>query len=66
MAAAYVNNFSGSTITTLYGIDTGADRLVLIGGLNGSPSPNGGVVSNVGALGVDAAGLESLKRDGVI
>jgi hypothetical protein len=37
--------------TTLYGIDTTGDRLVLIGGPNGVPSPNGGVATPVGFLG---------------
>ncbi|HEX6582162.1 MAG TPA: DUF4394 domain-containing protein [Thermoleophilaceae bacterium] len=42
------------TQTTLYGIDVGADRLVVQGGINGSGpgGANGGSVANVGALGV--------------
>ena len=42
------------TLTTLYGIDVGADRLVTIGGVGGeSPGgPNGGVVSAAGTLAV--------------
>ncbi len=42
-AAAYTNNFNGSTMTTLYDIDVNNDTLYLQGGVNGSPSPNGGV-----------------------
>jgi len=40
--------------TTLYGIDVGSSRLVTVGGIDGtSPGgPNGGIVSNVGPLGV--------------
>jgi uncharacterized protein DUF4394 len=42
------------TLTTLYGIDVGADRLVVQGGVNGA-SPggaNGGTVTSIGLLGV--------------
>jgi hypothetical protein len=52
-AAAYTNNFAGTTTTTLYGIDSNTNSLVLQGGINGMPSPNGGVITQVGALGVD-------------
>lgn len=42
------------TLTTLYGIDVGADRLVVQGGINGAApgGPNGGTVSDIGPLGV--------------
>lgn len=50
---AYTNNFDGATLTTLYGIDAEGDELVRIGGVDGSPSPNGGVVTSIGPLGVD-------------
>jgi len=49
---AYDHNFENATDTTLYGIDNATDSLVTIGGINGVPSPNGGVVTVVGALGV--------------
>ena len=55
VASAYVNNFAGTTTTTLYGIDSAADTLVLQGGINQTPSPNGGVITAVGPLGVDTA-----------
>ncbi len=55
VASAYVNNFAGTTTTTLYGIDSAADTLVLQGGINSTPSPNGGVITAVGPLGVDTA-----------
>lgn len=57
VAAAYTNNISGSMMTTLYGIDATLDLLVRQGGLNGSPSPNTGLLATVGALGVDATAL---------
>ncbi|NJL21305.1 MAG: DUF4394 domain-containing protein, partial [Leptolyngbyaceae cyanobacterium SM1_3_5] len=51
-ASAYTNNFSGSTATTLFGIDTALDVLVQQGSSNGSPvSPNTGTLFTVGALG---------------
>ena len=52
---AYTNNTPGATTTTLYGIDSGVGvkALVTIGGPNGNPSPNGGLVSTVGPLGVN-------------
>lgn len=52
-AALYVNNFAGATVTTLFGIDTTQNTLVRIGGPDGNPSPNGGVVTAIGLLGVD-------------
>jgi hypothetical protein len=62
VAAAYTNNDQDpATATTLYGIDAGSDSLVLIGGQNGMPSPNGGMVTAVGPLGADTsdrAGLD--------
>jgi hypothetical protein len=53
VASAYTNNRAGATATTLYGIDSTSNQLVRQGGINGTPSPNGGVLTNVGALGVD-------------
>lgn len=41
--------------TTLYVIDPTTDQLATQGGIDSSPSPNGGVINPVGALGVDAA-----------
>jgi hypothetical protein len=57
VAAAYTDNFSGTTRTTLYVIDATLDTLALQGGPGGSPSPNGGRLFTVGALGVDATTL---------
>jgi len=51
---AYDNNHSGATAATLYGIDITHDQLVRIGGMDGNPSPNGGVVTPIGPLGLDA------------
>jgi hypothetical protein len=57
VAAAYDRNAAGTTATTLFGIDAGTDELVRIGGVDGSPSPNGGAVTAIGALGVDTSAL---------
>ncbi|HEX8200025.1 MAG TPA: DUF4394 domain-containing protein, partial [Isosphaeraceae bacterium] len=56
VAVAYTNNLAGATATTLYGIDSARDALVLHGSVGGSPtSPNAGVLTTVGPLGVDAS-----------
>jgi Ca2+-binding RTX toxin-like protein len=39
------------TLTTLFGIDLITDKLVRIGGVDGTPSPNGGEVTQLGDLG---------------
>ena len=49
---AYSNNFAGTPTTTLFGIDFARDVLVRIGGVDGSPSPNTGALTSIGALGV--------------
>jgi hypothetical protein len=50
-AAAYTNNFSGATTTTLYVIDSGTDILYI------QNPPNNGTLVAVGALGVDTTGV---------
>lgn len=50
-SAAYNNNVAGAAQTTLFGIDGFNAVLVRIGGVNGMPSPNGGVVTTIGPLG---------------
>jgi hypothetical protein len=49
---AYSNNASGAAVTTLYAIDTTSGQLSTIGGIDGVPSPNGGVVTHLGSLGL--------------
>lgn len=67
-SAAYTNSFSGSTITTLYDISTATDTLYLQGGLNGTPSPNGGTLTAVGLLNAgdvtNVIGFDTLSADG--
>lgn len=48
---AYTNNFAGTATTTLYDIDVSRSILALQGGLNGTPSPNGGALTVIGGLG---------------
>lgn len=58
VASAYTNDFPGSSVTTLYGVDANSDSLVLQGSLGGAPvSPNAGALFTVGALGVDTSEL---------
>ncbi len=52
---AYSNSVAGTTVTTLYGIDFNTDVLVRIGGVDGTPSPNGGALTTIGSLGVVTA-----------
>jgi Domain of unknown function (DUF4394)/Bacterial pre-peptidase C-terminal domain len=56
-ASAYTNNRAGATATTLFSIDSLSNQLVRQGGVNGGPAqagnPNAGVITSIGALGVD-------------
>lgn len=56
-AVAYDRNFQGTTQTSLFGIDSNLNALVTIGGVNGTPSPNGGALFTVGSLGVDPGAM---------
>jgi Domain of unknown function (DUF4394) len=55
VGAAYDRNFAGAKVTTLYGVDANRDQLVSVGGIDSSPSPNGGVVRPIGPLGVNTS-----------
>jgi hypothetical protein len=55
-AVAYTNPFAGATMTTLYALNQATNGLATIGGINGTPSPNGGAVIEVGPLGITFAG----------
>jgi hypothetical protein len=64
VGVAYSNNFPGATLTTLFGIDSAAGTLVMIGSPNGSPnSPNGGIVTTVGSLGLGTNLNEAIGFD---
>jgi hypothetical protein len=62
-AAAYTNNTASASVTTLFGIDATSDSLVRIGGVDGTPSPNGGVVTVIGPLGVNVGGAIGFDID---
>jgi hypothetical protein len=49
-AAAYDNNFAGTTSTNLYVIDYGSDKLYL------QNPPNSGTLREIGSLGIDVVG----------
>lgn len=49
VGSAYVNNFAGAQTTTLYGIDSNLDRLVI------QDPPNAGTLNTVGPLGVNTS-----------
>ena len=60
IAQAYDRNWNRQTIsapannaipTTLYAIDRDASQLAIQGGINGTPSPNGGVITDLAPLG---------------
>jgi hypothetical protein len=58
VGVAYTNNFAGATTTTLYGIDSELDVLVLQGSPGGTPvSPNTGQLRTVGSLDFDTGDL---------
>jgi hypothetical protein len=50
-AAAYINGYYGAAVTTLYGIDTSLDTLVL------QSPPNFGVLNTIGDLGIDVTAV---------
>lgn len=65
VAAAYDrNDVNAATPTTLFVIDAISDSLYLQGGVNGTPSPNGGVLTLIGALGVDIDGFAGFDISG--
>ncbi|HVK15107.1 MAG TPA: DUF4394 domain-containing protein [Gemmataceae bacterium] len=66
VAAAYDRNDNdGATPTTLFGIDSGFDVLVRQGGVDGTPSPNLGELTTIGALGVDVTNNVAFDIAGV-
>jgi hypothetical protein len=65
VSAAYDRNDNDTaTPTTLYGIDSAAGTLVLVGSINGTPnSPNTGITTTVGSLGLGTNLNEALGFD---
>lgn len=64
VACAYTPAAMGAA-TTLYVLDADSNRLFLQGGRDGVPSPNGGAMTPVGALGVDITNATSFDIDNV-
>jgi hypothetical protein len=65
VGSAYTNNIGGTAVTTLFGIDSNRDVLVMQGGPNGTPSPNGGVLTTIGSgLGFDSSDLVGFDISG--
>jgi hypothetical protein len=69
VGSAYTNDFSGTTVTTLFGIDSNRDVLVMQGGPDGTPSPNGGQLTTIGGglgfntsdeVGFDISGISGI------
>lgn len=59
-AVGYTSPFAGVSVTTLYGIDADRGTLVRQGGVNGDPSPNGGVLTTIGSLGLGTVAVAGL------
>ena len=55
-AAAYTNNFAGATTTALFDLDTTGDQLLL------QNPPNAGMLTVVGALGIDVTPTAALRH----
>jgi hypothetical protein len=65
VGSAYTNNVNGTAVTTLFGIDSNRDVLVRQGGPDGVPSPNGGVLTTIGAgLGFNTSDLVGFDISG--
>ncbi len=58
VGVAYTNNYAGAPRTTLFGIDSDLDALVMQGSADGAPvSPNTGQLFTIGKLNVDTTDL---------
>jgi hypothetical protein len=65
-AAAYNQNSSGTTTSTIFGFDSTANTLVRMGSVNGSPtSPNSGNLFTIGSVGIDITDTLGFDISGV-
>ena len=64
-AVAYTNSGASTAggLTTLFGIDATADNLVRQGGVDGTPSPNGGLLTTIGPFGATINGQANVGFD---
>lgn len=60
---AYDRNQAGATLTTLFAINRSGSQLARQGGVDGVPSPNAGVITNIGALGFTIGGAADAGFD---
>lgn len=63
VALAYDRSVAGATATTAFGLTSGGDRLVRLGGVDGTPSANSGLLFDIGPLGVDISPNSGLDID---
>ena len=63
IAEAYDRNQAGATATTLYAIDRNDSQLSIQGGINGTPSPNGGVITDLAPLGFNLSAASDAGFD---
>ena len=56
VAVAYDRNKVGGTVTTLFAINRIGSQLARQGGVDGTPSPNAGTITNIGPLGLTIGG----------
>ncbi|MET0287906.1 MAG: DUF4394 domain-containing protein [Polyangiales bacterium] len=61
--AAYTNNFAGASATTLFVIDALNGRLLRQGGVDGAPSPNAGVLTEIGTTGAGVTSTTGANFD---
>ena len=64
-AVAYTNSGASTMggLTTLYGVDANNDSLVRQGGVGGTPSPNGGLLTAIGPFGATVNSIPNLGFD---
>jgi hypothetical protein len=53
VGVAYDRNVATATLTTMFVIDSTTNTLARQGGVDGTPSPNAGAITDIGPLGVD-------------
>lgn len=60
---AYDRNFSGAPATTAFAVDGTTDKLYRLGGVDGTPSANGGVLTEIGSFGPGIDLTKDMKFD---
>ena len=67
VGAAYTNNASGASLTTLYVVDSNLDIVATLGSPDGTPdcSPNTGQLFTIGPLGFNTSDLAGFDISGL-